>query len=180
MNLRNPAIAALVAAAAVLAIVSAAGCPKSGPDWRVIQLYGGETSVALLRNADRVQAFRLGPPANGAKTPAPEVHAGPFPADGQRVELTTPLAAELSSILLDADTYNWQRMRNTDFRPQIGLWFVRGSYVLEVAVDFESGRIWAYGGGQVLGARDIASGRDRVLAVAKAAFPGDAAIQGLR
>jgi len=165
--------AALVAATAVVA------CKKSGPDWRILQLYSGETSVDLLTHPMSVQAFRLAPP--GAVPKPGEVHAGPYVAAAPAFDVPADTAAELSKILADADTYDWQRGAKRDaFRPQMALWFVRGAYILEIALDLDTAQIAVYAGEQPLGVQAFDSARPRMVAIAKRLFPDDAAIRALR
>jgi hypothetical protein len=161
----------------LLLLVVVAACKRSGPDWRILQLYSGETSLGLLREPSKVQAFRVDAaprkPAHG------EVHAGPFVATAPPVDVPKDAAQELSNLLLDAETFDWRRGAKP-FRPQVGLWFVRGAYVLEIALDFDTAQLRVYAGDQPLGSQSVAPSRDRFLAVAKRLFPDDAALQALR
>jgi hypothetical protein len=173
MNRRVLVLALLVPLAA------SAACRRSGPDWRIVQLYSGETSVDLLEHPAKVQAFRLAPVPAAPKTG--DVHAGPYLASAAPVDVPADAAAELSSILGDADTYDWQRGAKRDpFRPQVGLWFVRGAYVLEIALDLANAQIGVYAGDQPLGVQSFDAARPRLLAIAKRLFPKDDAITSLK
>jgi hypothetical protein len=157
-----------------LAVFGAAACKKKGTDWRILQLYSGETSVALLRSPAKVQAFRLAP--LGAPPNPGDVHAGPYVASAAPVDVPADAAAELSTILADPDTYDWQRGAKRDgFRPQVGLWFVRGAYVLEIALDLDSAQLGVYAGDQPLGVVSCDTAKDRFAAIAKRVLPDDAA-----
>ena len=158
--------AALLAAAALAASVLLCGCSKNRPDWRILQLYSGETSADLLLHPAKVQMFRLAAPG----TPTGAVHAGPYAAAGDPVELTAAQAAEMSAILADPATYDWQRVKQVPFVPKVGVWFVRGAYILEVALDLDSAQIGVYAGGQALGSQGIDAARARIAAVAGAAL----------
>ena len=162
----------------LLLVLFASGCRRGGTDWRILKLYGGTTSVELLRHAPKVQAFRLAPP--GAAPKPGEVHAGPYVASAAPVEIPVDVVAELSAILVDPETYDWRRVKRDAFRPQVGLWFVRGAYILEIALDLETAQITAYAGEQPMGAEDFDAARPRLLALVKRVFPNDAAIQSLR
>jgi hypothetical protein len=163
-------------AAALVAATGVVACRKSGPDWRILQLYSGETSVDLLQHPAKVQAFRLAPP--GAAPKPGEVHAGPYVAAATAIDVPADAAAELSQILADADTYDWQRgAKREAFRPQVGLWFVRGAYILEIALDLDTAQIAVYAGEQPLGVQAFDSARPRMLAIAKRLFPGDPALR---
>ena len=169
----------LFVAAALLAATGVGACRKSGPDWRILQLYSGETSVDLLQHPAKVQAFRLAPPG---PVPKPgEVHAGPYVAAAPAIDVPADVSAELSAILADADTYDWRRGAKKDaFRPQVALWFVRGAYVLEIALDLETAQIAVYAGEQPLGVQAFDTARPRMLEIAKRLFPDDAVIRALR
>lgn len=155
-----------------------AGCRKGATDWRVIQLYGGAVSVDLLKHPSKVQMFRVGAER---RDPAPgQVHAGPYVASGAPVEIAPADAAALSALFADAATYDWQRVKRVPFSPQTGVWFIRGSYVLELALDLETAQITAYANGQTIAAEDFDAARLQVLAIAQRAFPGDPAIASMK
>jgi hypothetical protein len=169
----------LVVAAALAVAASAVACRKSGPDWRILQLYSGQTSVDLLQHPANVQAFRLAPPG---PVPKPgELHAGPYVAAAPAVSVPADVSAELSKILTDADTYDWRRgAKKDDFRPQVALWFVRGAYVLEIALDLETAQLAVYAGEQPLGVQAFDTARPRMVEIAKRLFPDDAVIRALK
>ncbi len=172
----HPALTALLVVAAA-ALVAVAACGRGGADWRILQLYSGETSVDVLQHPSKVLGFRVDP---AGRAPKPgEVHAGPFIASAAAVDAPDDTAAELSSLLFDAASYDWQR-GGKRFRPQVGLHFVRGAYVLELALDLDSGQIRVFAGDQPLGWQSVAPSRDRLVAAAKRLFPNDAAVQALR
>jgi len=169
--------AALTAAALISALAVVPACKRGGTDWRILQLYSGETSVELLKNPSKVQAFRVDA---APRAPKPgETHAGPFIATAPAVDVPADAAIELSTLLRDADAYDWRR-GGKQFRPQVGVVFVRGAYVLELALDFDTSQVRVYAGDQPLGSQSIAPSRERFLAVAKRTFPDDAAVQALR
>jgi hypothetical protein len=166
--------ALLVAAAALFA---SAACRRDSTDWRILQLYSGETSVDVLRTPSKVRAFRVDP---AGRTPKQgEVHAGPFIANGAAVDAPDDAAAELSALFGDAASYDWQ-LDAKKCRPQMGLNFVRGAYVLELALDLESAQVRVFAGDQPLGWQSVAPSRDRLVAAAKRLFPNDPAVQALR
>lgn len=169
-------VAALIALALVAAL---AACRRSGPDWRVANLYAGGTSMQLLLHPAKVQAFRVDPAPRAPK--ADETHAGPFVASAAPVAVADDVAAELSKILSAAETYNWQRgPKREAFRPQTGLLFVRGAYALEIALDLETAQIAVFAGDQPLGRQTFDGARERLLGLAKRIFPADEAILALR
>jgi len=169
--------AALTAAALIASLAVFAACKKGGADWRILQLYSGETSVDLLSHPSKVQAFRVDAAPRAPKLG--ETHAGPFIATAPSVDVPADATAELSKLLQDADAYDWRRGPKP-FKPQVGLAFVRGAYVLELALDFDTSQIRVYAGDHPRGSQSIAPSRERFLAVAKRVFPDDAAVQAMR
>jgi hypothetical protein len=164
--------------AAVLLVLVACSCSRRGSDWRILQLYSGETTVEVLAHPTKVQLSRLGDPAAAKRE---DVRAGAYPAAGPVLDLPQPAAAELSQILSDAASYEWQRTRSGPFAPQVGVWFVRGAYVLALALDVQSGRVSVHAGDQFLGTQALDdSARRRLLAVARAALPQDTVLAGTR
>ena len=165
-------------AAALVLLLAAAACGKAGTDWRILQLYSGETSVELLRRPAKVQAFRV---EAAPRAPGPdEAHAGPFIAAAAPIDVPADAAAALSAVFVDADSYGW-RDRPRPCRPQVGLLFVRGPYVLELALDLDAGQVRVFAGDQPLGAQGIdAAALPRLVEIAKRLFPGDAAVRALK
>jgi hypothetical protein len=146
----------------------AAACRRGGTDWRILQLYSGETSVELLRRPAKVQAFRLDPTAR-APTDAP--HVGPYVASGPVVDVPAEAAAELAAVLAEADSYDWRRGPKA-LRPTYGFQFVRGAHVLEVALDLDVDEVAAFASGRRLGpVASIAPSRARLDAVVRRVFP---------
>jgi len=166
--------AALIAALAAASLVA---CKRDGPDWRILQLYSGETSVEVLRRPSKVTACRVDPISRAPKPG--ETRVGSYTVAGAQVEAPPEVAAELSSLLSDADAYDWRKSIR-GMAPQIGLQFVKGAYVLEVVIDFDSAATFVSAGGQPLGWKSIAPSRDRLLALVKRALPDDVAVQALR
>lgn len=159
-----------IALAAALAGLSLAfvACGRNGParpDWRVIHLYAGETSVDLLQHPARVQMFRIDPDRPRAKEGEP--HVGPYAAATTPVDVPADAAAELSAILADADSYDWQHMKNAPFRPGVGLSFQRGAYALEIALDLDSAKLKVFAGDQPLPWQDCDPARERLAAIVK-------------
>ena len=161
---------AACAVACVLAVVGAA-CKRSGPDWRIAQLYANERTLDLLAHPASVRAFPLDP-ALRAGAPG-DLHAGPFSAAGQAKDVPADAAAELSAVLGDAASYEWQRgpKRNAPFRPRLGLWFVKGPYVLELAVDLDTAQMGVYAGGQTLGLQSVDPAVARLASIAGTVLP---------
>lgn len=173
MGRRVRPTAVLAALAAVLAC--AAAC--RGGDWRVSQLYGGATSIGVLAEPQTVEAFRIAPAPGGPDPSVPRIGdhrivAGPVIADAATVK-------EVTALLLDPETYDWYRAKGCDFRPGVGLRFVRDASRVEIAVCFECDEIKIWRMGRTVGMEDFDAARPRLVAIAKRLFPADADIQAL-
>jgi hypothetical protein len=155
-----------------LAALAACG----GTDWRVSQLYGGATSISVLREPQSVEAFRIDPrrrPAEG------ERRVGDHPVTAGPVAVGAADAAELSSILLDPDTYDFPRAKACEFAPGVGVVLVRDASRVEIALCFECDELAIWRMGRRVGMEDFDAARPRLVALAKRWFPDDAKIQAL-
>jgi hypothetical protein len=178
---RSPAFRRLVRRCIAGALVIACVAACRGPDWRVSQLYGGGTSVDVLAKPQAVEAFRIDPDPR-AKDPS-DVKAprlGEYRVTAGPVVLDAATTAELSSILLDPDTYDWQRAKGCDFTPGVGLRFVKDASRVEIALCFECDELMIWRMGRRVGMEDFDDARPRLVAVVKKLFPDDAKIQALR
>ena len=66
------------------------------------------------------------------------------------------------------------------FRPQAGLQFIKGPYVLEIALDLATAQIGVYAGGQFLGIQAFDGARPRMLEIVQRVFPQDAEIREMK
>ncbi len=163
-------------ALALVLLVALAACGRA--DWRIGKLYGGRGSVELLTAPDRIEAFRIAPdPARDARATDPVL--GRFPILGDAVAVPAEDAAALSAILLDPDTYDWDRAKGCDFRPGVGLRFHRRVSHLDVALCFECDELMIFRQGQVAGMEDFDAARPRLVAIVRRLFPDDPAILAL-
>jgi hypothetical protein len=170
----------------LLLVFAAASC--GGTDWRVTQLYGGGTSIDVLSKPQAVEAFRIDPgipaPVGGSKDePAAGAAAAPrlgeYRITAGPVAVDAATAAELSSILLDPDTYDWVRAKGCEFRPGVGLRFVKDASRVEMALCFECDELMIWRLGRRIGMEDFDAARPRLVAVVKKLFPDDPKIQAL-
>ena len=151
----------------LLLALSVAACNRRG-DWRMIQLYGGEGSVAILKEPHRVEVFRIEP------TPRPDAtdidRVGEFPVVGDPVVLGDAESSRLCKILLDPATYDFWRTKPDPFVPTIGVRVRRGTSFIDIAVCRESNMILIYRYGRRVGAEDYDAARGRILDLLDAAL----------
>lgn len=166
-----------VVAVALAALVALPGCRRGGPDWRIVQLYGGKGSLQAIQQADSVTAFRIEPDpsrpeAGAASVGIHRVISGPedvAPAD----------AAALAAVFQDPDTYDWQRAKSCEFRPGVGLRFARGASRVDLALCFECDMLTIHREGRRIGVEDFDDARAPLVAIMQRTFPDDAEIQAL-
>lgn len=172
--MRKTRCAAVFGPVLLLALAAAAGCRG---DWRVSSLYGGATSIQVLREPQKVEAFRIDPARRATQD---EARVGEYPVTSGPVAVDAATAAELSSILLDAATYDWLSAKGCEFTPGVGLRFVRDASRVEIALCFECDELMVFRMERRVGMEDFDAARPRLVAVAKRLFPDDAKIQALR
>jgi hypothetical protein len=156
---------------ALLALAPTA-CRRGGedkPDWRVIQLYGGQGSVAALKDATIVEAFRIEPlpeqpEAGVAFCGVHRVTAGPFPLSPEDAEA-------LSAILRDAGTYDWRRAKGDPYQPTFGVRFTREASRVDLAFDLESKMLTVHRAGRRIGVEDFDDAAEQVAAILRRTVP---------
>ena len=171
---RATTVAAVVACACALLTVS---CRSRGPDWRIVALYGGGTSTDVLAKPLAVEAFRIDPALPPKDASAPRI--GDFAITSGPVALDAAAVQEMSSVLLDPDTYDWARAKGCDFMPGVGLRFVKDASRVEIALCFECDELMIFRMGRRVGMEDFDTARPRLVAVMKRLFPDDPKIQAL-
>lgn len=145
---------------AVALLLALAACNRRG-DWRLIQLYGGEGSVAALRAPDRVEVFQLEPRPSDPEVGVARV--GDFPVVAGPVTLDDDEVTRLQAVLLDPETYDFWRTKPDEFRPTLGLRIRKGPSFVDVAVCRESNMILIFREGRRVGAEDYDAARTRLL-----------------
>lgn len=172
---RATTVAAVAACACALLSVS---CRSRGPDWRIVALYGGGTSTDVLAKPLAVDAFRIDPALPPMDASAPRI--GDFAITSGPVALDAAAVQEMSSVLLDPDTYDWARAKGCDFMPGVGLRFVKDASRVEIALCFECDELMIFRMGRRVGMEDFDTARPRLVAVVKRLFPDDPKIQALK
>jgi hypothetical protein len=161
---------------AAVPLLAATGCGSK--DWRVQQLYGGPTSMEVLTFPQVVEAFRIDP-----RLPAPDKAAprlGDFNILAGPVPVPAADADELKKVILDPETYDWYRAKGCDFRPGVGLRFMKDASRVELALCFECDELMIFRHGRRIGMEDFDAARPRLVAVVKRLFPDDPQIQALK
>ncbi len=159
--------AALATIAALALLVT--GCSRKGPDWRVLQLYGGQGSVEALQSAARVEAFRVDP---AARPPEPGVaYVGVHRVSAGPDDVPAAVAAELGALLADAGTYDWRHAKGDPYRPTYGLRFSRDVSKVDIALDLESRMLTIHRHGKRIGVEDFDAAAPQIAAALAGLFP---------
>lgn len=163
--------------ALALTLLAATGCRKGRADWRITQLFGGLGSVEVLKSPSRVEAFRIA--SEPGEAPADRTSIGHYPATSAAVEVDAETSKELSTLLLDPDTYDFLRAKGCEFVPGVGLRLYREPSRVDIALCFSCDELMIFREGRRVGFEDFDAARPRLVAIVKRLFPDDEAIQAL-
>lgn len=147
-------------------------------DGRVLKLFGGVDGLSVLRNAEKVEAYRIKPQqfqdTGDTKTIAKyPVISGPH-------EVPAEQAILFKKRLQQARTYNFDIAKGCEFSPGIVLRYVGDrSTIMDVVFCFACGELKIYVGEQMIGGEDFDNVRAEFVAAMKKVFPDDQAIQKL-
>jgi hypothetical protein len=164
------AVIVVIAAAGGLYVATVGRSPMS-------RLFGGGENMAIVREATRVEAYRLGPPPGGDPprdyiSPLDyEVASGPAPVPAE-------LAKEMSQALLSPEAYGWDYAKACGW-PVYGvkLSFCQGSERVDVYFCFKCSVLAVVRDDRVLGGEDFDNAEQVFVKAVKKLFPDDAEIQ---
>ena len=162
---------------ALLALAALASCGGKGPDWRIVQLYGGRGSVSALTDPTRVEAYRIGPIPVGVEPGVDRL--GIHPIVRGPIAVPDELVAELSAALISPDTYDWALAKICEFRPGVGLRFTREVSRVDIALCFECDMLTIHRHGKRIGSQNFDDARATFVNAVKRLFPDDEDIQAL-
>lgn len=159
--------------------------PQKPLDARIVKLFGGQEGWKPLNNPVRVEAFRLDPYASineddddsnneSAKEFAGfRITAGPVEVDGKT-------ATKLMQTLSQPDIYGWDFAKGCEFSPGVGVRYVGADTTTEILFCFSCDELRIVRDGKRIGGEDTDGARTALVNIAKAIFPKDKVIQGLR
>jgi hypothetical protein len=143
----------------------------------MLRLFGGGENMAIVREATRVEAYRLGPPPGGDP---PQDYISPLDYEVASGPVAVPakMARELATTLLSPDTYTWGTAKACGF-PVYGvkLSFFRGPERVDVFFCFRCDDLTVTRDGKKLGAGDFSEAKRPFVEAVKALFPDDQEIQ---
>lgn len=166
----------LLAVVVVVAAVGAIYVAIVGPS-PVPRLFGGLENMAIVREATRVEAYRLAPP-EGVDPFLVETSPLEYQAVAGPVAVKSDLAEMLQETLLSPQTYRWNAAKACG-RPVYGvkLSFFRGSERVDVYFCFKCAVLRVVRDDQLLGGADFDHGERVFVDGVKELFPADAEIQ---
>lgn len=142
------------------------------------RIFGGSAGLDILRHADRVEAYRIGPAPERMQM---ESNAGladhPILTDPLVVPVSN--AKQLSSILSDRNSYNWFSAKACIPRPGVRLDFIRGGNRLSVLLCFECDILQTFLDGKPVGGEDFDNIRKGLVRIVRPLFPDDKVVQAI-
>jgi hypothetical protein len=155
---------------------------KAGPSKRVIEFLGKEI-LEVLQDAVSVQTFRIKPKQEHGIT-GPRIEDQEMLATSK--EPVPGLLMDLPGVLLDEGTYSFRSAKGCTFEPGVAFRIKNtNDQVVEVLVCFTCNELMVtfIPGGDAKPAQkheDCDNAREVLVGIAKAAFPDDEVIQGLK
>ena len=164
----------VVVIAAGVALYQAAFGPPS-----MTHLFGSGENLAIVREATRVEAYRLAPP-QGVDPFSVDTSPLEYRTTAGPVTLKSELAKPLQEALLSPQTYMWDAAKACGY-PVYGvkLSFFRGSKCVDVYFCFKCAVLAVVRDEQVVGRADFDHGERIFIDAVKKLFPQDAEIQAI-
>ena len=165
--------------ALTLLVFVAVACQAGGSSARVEKLLGGAEGVHLLREAGRVQAYRIdGMGRRKGDTSPGRLHGYPVLAGPVAVDAAS--RDRLVAVFTADETYLWDIAKACEFLPGVLVRFEEQQRRWDVLICFSCDEVEFYLDGKKVGHEDIDPERRTLVAVARALFPDDAKIQALK
>ena len=144
---------------------------------RVGEIFGGNRGVALLKHADKVEAFRIGKIADTLRWPDVlltdyPIQAGPMPVSPSDTKL-------LVDTLLDEKSYYWNAAKACIPQPGVRIDFSRGDQTLSILLCFECEILETYLNGKSASGQNFEYAQPTLVRIARKLFPNDPKIQSL-
>ena len=180
--LRRPFVSTWIAALALLPLFVGGllGCTANNfaappqIDADVVELFGGEQSVGVVQSSAQVRAYRL--PRETRHQPV----LADYDFDEKPLDVPAESADALQTVLLDADTYIWDRNKSCEPSYGVRLEFISKQDAVNVLLCLECNILAVYHNGKEVGYQDFDDGAARILAIVKSLYPDDEEIQSLR
>jgi hypothetical protein len=145
-------------------------------DSDIRRIFGGSSGMAALNHADRMEAYRVEPPADrNTSSNALE----DFPIIKGPIAISQSDSQELLATLQDRNSYLWDLKKGCTIIPGVRFDFVRGNDRLSVLVCFQCDMVVNYLNGKIVGGGNTDKVRPTLVRIARSLFPDDPTIQSL-
>ncbi len=171
-----------VSCLALIVLVSS-GCqrsPRPVGSVRLNKLFGGADAyeIVFIPALAHVRAYRLKAPDDKTTDGDPSIGSGVVVAGP--VELNHDQLTKLTDILTDESTYDWDSAKGCEFNPDMAVRYVGKGVTVDFVFCFSCDEVQVWRRGKRVGGEDTDKRRADLVAIAKALFPDDAAIQALK
>lgn len=169
----------LLAIVVLVAVVGAIYVAIVGPS-PMLRLFGGAENMAIVREATRVEAYRVVPP-EGTEPMIDDISPLDYKVVAGPMTVPTEMATEMSKALLSPETYGWDYVKACG-HPVYGvkLSFFQESERVDVYLCFRCSTLAVVRDDQVFGGEDFDNAEQVFVKAVKALFPDDAEIQAIR
>jgi hypothetical protein len=169
----------LLAIVVVVAAVGAIYVAIVGPS-PIPRLFGGLENMAIVREATRVEAYRVVPP-DGTEPMIDDISPLDYKVVAGPMTVPAEMATEMSKALLSPETYGWDYVKACG-RPVYGvkLSFFQETERVDIYFCFKCLTLAVVRDDQVFGGEDFDNAEQAFVKAVKALFPDDPEIQAIR
>lgn len=177
----------LMPAAALLALaLFAAGVYAADPSKKVTDFLGAD-AVEILKAPEKVECFRIDgkswiSPEQQAKIEEATKRVRGYAIIAQGKDQDAAFGGKIAAVLLDEKTYDFESAKACKFDPGVAFRVWKGKACADVVVCFHCAELDVVTGDKEphRAHEDFDNARAALVALAKAAFPGDEKIQALK
>jgi len=144
---------------------------------RVAEIFGGARGVALLKNADTIEAYRIGKTAEEIRWL--DSTLSDYPVEKGPVTISPADGAALVTTLLDEQSYYWNSKKACLPQPGVRLDFIRGNDRLSLLLCFECKMFDTYLNGKPTSGQNFDYIQPVLVKFVRKLFPDDPKIQSL-
>lgn len=164
---------------AVVVVVAAVGAVYVSTVGRsqISTLFGGAENIAIVRDATRVEAYRVTLP--GSDAPNEDTSPLDYEITSDPVRLPTAMASELAKTLLSSDTYSGAAAACGPPIYGVKISFFRNAERVDVYFCFHCSVLRVVRDEQVYGGADFGNAEQVFVQAVKTLFPNDAEIQAI-
>ena len=171
-----PAIA--VSVIVLVAVCCAAFALGQRASENVNTLFGGSDGLQVVLKPEKVEAYRVAPLHNMPKGEDPKTIGGAGMLSGP-VTVDEESSRELTEILRNPGTYDWDSAKGCKFDPGVVVRFASKLSTIDVVFCFHCEELQIWRDGARVGGEDFDAASHKLAAIMKRIFPEDPEIQSL-